>query len=294
MSEIKWIKITTDMFEDDKIDFITNLPEADAIIVIWIRILTLAGKSNAGGYVFLTEKIPYTDEMLAHKFKKPLNIIKLALETFIRLDMIDMDERGIFLPNWEKHQNIEALEMYRERERARKQEYRERKRLSLLNGTMSGTCPGQSHENPRLDIDKEEDIDKEINKKNTRQLKYDEDSPPYKMAFYLLTKIQEWTDKIGQPNMQKWADDCRKILDLDKRHKALVKDVIDWATKDDFWQANILSPATLRKQFEKLCIQMDKTRSKTGGEKGGRNEERASGNATASGSSLTSKFSRGV
>lgn len=157
MSEVKWIKITTDMFEDEKIDFISSLPEADAIIVIWIRLLTLAGRCNAGGYVFLTEKIPYTDEMLAHKFKKPLNIIKLALETFQRLEMIEIDDKGIFLPNWEKHQNIEALEIYRERERLRKREQRQKKKLLQLSGTMSGTCPGQSQESPRLDIDKDKD-----------------------------------------------------------------------------------------------------------------------------------------
>jgi len=159
MAEIKWIKITTDMFEDEKIDFISSLPESDAIIVIWIRLLTLAGKCNAGGYVFLTEKIPYTDEMLAHKFKKPLNIIKLALDTFRRLDMIEMDEKGIYLQNWEKHQNFEALEAYRERERIRKQEYRQKKRLEL-----SGTSPGQSHKNPRLDIDIEKEYEEDLRK----------------------------------------------------------------------------------------------------------------------------------
>ena len=68
MAEVKWIKITTDMFEHEKLDFILSLPESDAIIIIWIRLLTLAGKVNVGGYVFLTENIPYTEEMLAHKF----------------------------------------------------------------------------------------------------------------------------------------------------------------------------------------------------------------------------------
>ncbi|MCR8983176.1 phage replisome organizer N-terminal domain-containing protein [Brevibacillus laterosporus] len=71
MNEIKWIKITTTMFDDQKIDFLESLPEADAILVIWIKLLTLAGKCNAGGYIFLTESIPYTDEMLSHKFKGP-------------------------------------------------------------------------------------------------------------------------------------------------------------------------------------------------------------------------------
>jgi predicted phage replisome organizer len=132
MADIKWIKITTDMFEDEKIDFISTLPEADAIIVIWIRILTLAGKCNAGGYVLLTEKIPYTEEMLAQKFRKPLSVVRLALETFKRLEMMDMTDNVMFLPNWEKHQNVEAMEKVKEYERLRKAKQRDKKKMLSL------------------------------------------------------------------------------------------------------------------------------------------------------------------
>lgn len=159
-SDIKWIKITTDMFEDEKLDFISSLPEADAIIVIWIRLLTLAGKCNAGGFVFLTEKIPYTDEMLAHKFKKPLNVVKMALETFRRLDMIDMEGQVIYLPNWEKHQNIDGMEKIRLQNRERKRSERERKKLLLEPPTdkCHVTVTGQSQLIHATDIDKEKEI----------------------------------------------------------------------------------------------------------------------------------------
>ncbi|NLC26147.1 MAG: replication protein, partial [Fastidiosipila sp.] len=76
MSAVKWIKITTNMFDDEKIDFIESLPEADAILIIWIKLLTLAGKCNAGGFIYLADNIPYTEEMLTHKFKRPLNTVR--------------------------------------------------------------------------------------------------------------------------------------------------------------------------------------------------------------------------
>ena len=41
-SEIKWIKIVTDIFDDEKILLIESLPEADTIIVVWFKLLTLA------------------------------------------------------------------------------------------------------------------------------------------------------------------------------------------------------------------------------------------------------------
>ena len=46
MADIKWIKITTDIFDDEKILLIESLPEADSIIVIWFKLLCLAGKMN--------------------------------------------------------------------------------------------------------------------------------------------------------------------------------------------------------------------------------------------------------
>lgn len=162
MSEIKWIKIKTDMFEDEKIDFISSLPEADALIVIWIRLLVMAGKCNAGGYIFLTERIPYTEEMLAHRFNKPTNIVKMALETFKRLEMIEIDERGIFIINWEKHQEVEKMKKLREQTRLRVARHREKKKLELME------CNDVTHD-VTLDVtqsnalDKDIDIDKEIN-----------------------------------------------------------------------------------------------------------------------------------
>lgn len=119
MADIKWIKITTDMFEDEKIDYISTLPDSDSIIIIWVRLLAMAGKCNAGGYVFLTENIPYTEEMLANKFKKNVNTVKLALNTFLKLGMIESVDGKIFICNFEKHQNIDGMERIKEQTRQR-------------------------------------------------------------------------------------------------------------------------------------------------------------------------------
>ncbi|MEK8133133.1 phage replisome organizer N-terminal domain-containing protein [Paenibacillus filicis] len=166
MSDIKWIKINTDMFENDKIDFIVTLPESDAIIIIWIRLLALAGRSNAGGYIMLTESIPYTEDMLANKFKKSLNTVKLALETFRRLGMISLDGDAMYVTNWEKHQNVESMERVKEYERLRKAKQRASKKLPILQELdLSGTVPQNVPDSPAnvrsLDIDLDKDIDKE-------------------------------------------------------------------------------------------------------------------------------------
>jgi len=132
-SEIEWIKITTGMFEDEKIEFIETLPEGDAIISIWIRLLCMAGKCNAGGYIFITEKIPYTVDALASKFRKPINVVKFALETLKQLDMVHLDENDrIAITNWAKHQNVDGMEKIREQNRLRVAAYREKKKQEQI------------------------------------------------------------------------------------------------------------------------------------------------------------------
>ena len=65
---VKWIKITTDMFSNRKIRQIEVLPDGDALIVIWVRLLLLAGTINDSGRIYLTPEIPSTDQMLAAEF----------------------------------------------------------------------------------------------------------------------------------------------------------------------------------------------------------------------------------
>ena len=133
MAEVTWIKITTTMFDDEKIRIIESMPEADAILVIWIKLLALAGKCNRGGFIYLSEDIPYTEEMLATIFTRPLNTVRLALQTFTQFGMICRVTSAkvtghIYVTNWEKHQNVEGMDKIREQNRIRKQRQRQNQR----------------------------------------------------------------------------------------------------------------------------------------------------------------------
>jgi len=55
----------------------------------------------------------------------------------------------------------------------------------------------------------------------------------------------------------KWADDIRKLVEIDGREVPTVEAVIDWCQDSDFWKSNILSGIKLRKQFPTLLLQMD-------------------------------------
>lgn len=163
MSNVKWIKLSTQMFEDEKIKLIEQMPDADTILIIWVKLLSQAGKANANGYIYLSENIPYTDEMLATIFGRPLNTIRLALETFRQFGMIDIDDNHfISIENWEKHQNVAGLEKIREQTRKRVAQHREKKKLESPkpNVTLHVTQSNATEE--ELELEEELERDKEI------------------------------------------------------------------------------------------------------------------------------------
>ena len=129
MAEVKWIKLTTDMFDNRKIRHLRRLPEGNNIVLIWVMLLTMAGRCNSGGMIFLTENIPYTPKMLADELDFEESTVILALNALENLDMI-VTENGVFtIAGWEEYQNIEGMEKIREQNRLRKQKQRETQKL---------------------------------------------------------------------------------------------------------------------------------------------------------------------
>lgn len=193
MAGISWIKLSVNIFDDEKIKLIKSMPEGDSIILIWIQLLCLAGKTNDGGAVYIGQHMNYTDEMISTICGQPLNTVRFALRTFEEFNMINLSEDGLIsIANWEKHQNVEGMERVKTGNAERQQLYYWRKKLVSI-----GLDPYQEgftkdveklkdiYENKNLtlgltsshrpDIDKnknrlDKDIDKEIDDNNIAKL----------------------------------------------------------------------------------------------------------------------------
>ena len=139
MADVKWIKIVTDIFDDDKILLIESMPEADAIIVMWFKLLCLAGKQNNSGVFILNDKIPYTDEMFATIFRRQLNTVRLALQTFEKFGMIEIINGAVTIPKWGKHQNFDKIEAKNEYMRGYMRDYREKQKALSAGNTNCKT-----------------------------------------------------------------------------------------------------------------------------------------------------------
>lgn len=163
MSDVKWIKIVTNIFDNRKVKQIETMPEGDTILVIWFKLICLAGSINDNGMIYLTSEIPYTEEMLAAQFGRSLSVVRLALRTFESFGMIEVVDNFLCLPSWEKYQSADKLAGIRSKNAERQARYRERQKAKMLENSVTPALPVTQHNALDIDIDKDIEEDKENN-----------------------------------------------------------------------------------------------------------------------------------
>ena len=99
-----------------------------------------------------------------------------------------------------------------------------------------------------------------VNKKDSRKQVYDETSLYYKMTDYFYKLILKNNPQHKKPNYQKWSDDFRKLVELDKRDKDQVRKVMEFVQSDDFEMNNVLSPNKLRQRYDQLFMKTNQSK----------------------------------
>lgn len=228
MADVKWIKIAVDMFDNRKIKQIGSMPEGDSLLLMWVQLLCLAGNVNDGGFIYLTKEIPYTDEMLATQFNKPISTVRLALKTFEQFGMIEIINNMIFLSSWEKYQSTDRLATIREKDRERKRRKREAEKLLPQNSTE---IPRTSMDVPRIDIEGDIDIDKDKNKSISKK------SPRHKHGEYQNVLLSDDDlEKLKAEFPSDWDQRIQRLSEYmassGKSYKNHLATIRNWARRD--------------------------------------------------------------
>jgi len=92
-----WIKIMCNILDHRKIKMIRKSPEGNTLVLLWLLLLTEAGKCNRGGYLMVSDSLSYTAETLSMVMDIPLPTVQLGLKIFADLDMIDSKDGVIFI-----------------------------------------------------------------------------------------------------------------------------------------------------------------------------------------------------
>ena len=239
-NEVKWIKLFTNMFDNRKIKQIEKMKDGDSILVIWLKLLILAGNINDNGFVYFTKDIPYTNEMLATEFNRPIETIKSALHTFEDYKMIEIVDDIMRISNWEKYQNIDGLERIREQTRIRVQRHR-----AKLKDSSNDTCNEDETLRNAIDIEEDKEEDKDIKKKEVKH-KYGE----YDNVLLTDTELEKLKDEF--PDWQNRIDKLSAYMkSTGKHYKDHLATIRNWARMEkERNQKN--TNGNMRNGFERL------------------------------------------
>lgn len=204
MADVKWIKITTDIFDDEKILLIESLPDSYAIITVWFKLLCLAGKQNNNGVFMMSNKIAYTDKMLATIFRMKETTVTMSLQTFEQFGMIETIDGVITIPNWDKHQSLDSYEKKKQRDKLYQQERRAKQKLLAQKSSDKSSDIAVSEE--EREEEKEEEREK-IDYKGVTAL-YNSIC----ISFPSLKTLSEQRKKAIRARMKSYTMDDFKVL----------------------------------------------------------------------------------
>jgi predicted phage replisome organizer len=247
LAEVKWIKLQTDIFDDEKILLIESLPDAYAIITVWFKLLCMAGKQNNDGVFMMSNRLAYTEKMLATIFRMNEATVTLALKTFEQFGMIEIVEGVITIPNWGKHQSLDSYEKKKQRDRLYQSERRAAQKEKILQSTekssdnrltsrlTSGDCKTTQSSDVAFsdkDIDKEEDEerDKEKYKKESASPKtYGE----YKNVFLSDDEYINLSKELPNTYLE-WIEYLSEYMaSSGKKYKSHFVTIKSWAKRKD-------------------------------------------------------------
>lgn len=249
MADVKWIKLTTDMFDNRKIKHLRKLPAGNDIVLIWVMLLTMAGRCNSGGMIYLTENIPYTTKMLADELGFEESVVTMALKALEELSMITRDSAFLTIPGWEEYQSVDGLDRIREQTRKRVQKHRKKQKQLECNATVTDGNALEREEDKEKDIDKE----KENTKESSPLFDFEDawqktfDIYPKKTAYN--TAKTAWMDKVLEVTEENQPDVARLIYgateaylsDYQERHPddtafQYIPKYAEWLKDDcDYW-----------------------------------------------------------
>jgi predicted phage replisome organizer len=237
MAEVKWIKLSTELFNNRKIRQIECLPEGNALIVMWVRLLCLAGNTNDSGQIYFTKEIPYTDQMLATQFNMPLTTVQLALKIFSQFEMIEVIDNMLQISNWEKYQSVDRLSEIREYNRIAKQKSREKKKL-LQSNVIDMSKTSQSCHDTDIDKDKDKEIDIDNNIFVSAETKTPKKEKPVKHKYGEYKNVLLTDDELEKLKTE-YSDYENRIERLSgyiastgKAYKSHYATIRNWAKKD--------------------------------------------------------------
>ncbi len=141
-----WIRLHLAEFDDPRWLIVESFPEvADAVQIIYVKLLILAGKCNAGGMLVLPGGHPYSEGELAAVLRRQPATVRAALQMLENYGFVERvgDPPALALPAWHD-QDVDALALLadkRQRDAERKRTKRSKIKQLQASADVSADIP---------------------------------------------------------------------------------------------------------------------------------------------------------
>lgn len=137
-----WLKLKRDFFKRHDIKIVESLPNGKEYILFYLKLL--CESVDHDGNLRFSDKIPYSEEMLATITNTNVDIVRSAVKLFSQLDMIDIMDDGTYFMN-QVEDMIGSETYWAEKKRVQRQQ----ENTLLLDNVQpmsndSPTCPSKS------------------------------------------------------------------------------------------------------------------------------------------------------
>lgn len=243
-NSVKWIKLSTDMFDDEKIRLIKAMPKGDTYICIWAELLCLAGRQNNDGIFLMSDK-PYTAEMLATILNRTPKTVKEAVRVLTDYGMLINESGVLAITKWNKHQSLEELKEDRRDRREYMREYMKeymRNKRQKSDDVKQNVKQEKSNKLDKLNTqEREEEIELERDLYRESESNNILSPPPEheKNVYGKFVNVFLSDEELGQLKAQftDWADRIDKLsLYLEstgKSYKSHYATIVKWAREDE-------------------------------------------------------------
>lgn len=266
-----WIKLQLNFFRTPAVKVLRRISGGDTYTVIYLEMLLLSLDND--GLIYFTGMGENMADEIALAIEEKREDVEVVLSFLKSKGLIKYSSENIFKFSDDLLDKLVGSETSSAK---RVRAYRERQKALQCNDDVTARNDVKRLRNTDIDTDK--DIDKDIDKNNLSEKSdkskkpqsksskriYDESSDYIKLSKFLEREIQTHEPQFRVKNIQRWADDFRKMVEIDKHDKHEISQIIKWCQHDDFWSANILSPSKLRKQYLQLSLKMKNQSNKKG------------------------------
>jgi len=245
---MRWVKHDTDANQDAKLQNVLLDYGLEGYGLYWYCIELIASKINNDNITF---ELEHDARIIARNTGSTPQKVEEMMRYFVKERLFESID-GV----------ITCFKLARRLDKSMTSNPQMREIIGKLKGHDAIMTESAKPMQDKIRLDQTREEIKPLVQPEVKPKKYKFDNYQMEFAKWMYSQLLILNPNFKKPNLESWANTLRLMLEADKRDPVEVGKVFTWANQDSFWSSNILSAASLRKQYDKLVVKMNQPQGK--------------------------------